>query len=157
MPKLNKFDELKRDDLLKLCLEQENELEQLRPRPPKFKLGQVLFSQGKNAYNWAGQPGTFFVVLSVENRMGKWYYGYAKAPGSAFHAFPEEKLRAATALELTGMDQPQATITESGPNQNPTTQTLNPNNVYPNASYAQQHAQLQHLAFDIETADGGLE
>ncbi len=119
MPKINKFDSLDRDGLLRQCIELEDELERLRPKPPRFKLGQLVACSSKAPYNWAGQPATFYVVLSVENRGGKWYYGYAKTSSQgSFHAFPEDKLRAITQMELTGIEtpgiQPQASVAETG-------------------------------------------
>ena len=96
----NKFDSLTRDDLLKRLLEQEDELLRLRPKPSKFRLGQVLMYQGKHPF-WALQPGATFVVLSVESRNGKWYYGYSRV-GHNFQVFPEEKCRALTPTETDG-------------------------------------------------------
>ena len=102
MPK-NKFDALDKADLLKLCLEQEQELENLRPKPPKFKLGQLICnaSGGKNPW-MRGQPAIHFVVLSVENRAGEWHYGYSQLNQHSFNVFPEKKLRALTKTELDG-------------------------------------------------------
>lgn len=100
----NKFDAYTKDDLLRLCLQQESELEQLRPKPAKFKMGQVLAC--KQAH-WTGQPAGFFSVLSVELRNGKWFYGFAKTTGynnngQTYQTFPEDKLRVLTATEIDG-------------------------------------------------------
>jgi hypothetical protein len=100
--KKNKFDELNRMDLLKLVLEQEDELEKLRPKPAKFKLGQVL-ALVVSKHQWhPGQPAVYFSVLSVENRLGEWHYGYSRAGVSTFHAYPEKKLRALAQSEIDG-------------------------------------------------------
>lgn len=136
MKKPNKFDSLDREELLRRCLEQEDELEKLRPSPPKFKLGQLLASPSKNAYGWQGQPASYFIALSVENRMGRWFYGYAKhsSPG-AFHAFPEDKLRAITPEELNGLEAP--VVAPAGPMvQGVTNNSLTPvpAPIYPNLS-----------------------
>lgn len=112
----NKFDKLTKEDLLKACLEMEDELERLRPKPAKYKLGQVL----AHVKGWPfppgsfhrGQPGHLFVVLSVECRGGLWYYGYAKRPGSSgpgsFSTYPESQVRALTPTEIDGQSPAQS-------------------------------------------------
>jgi len=109
----SKFDELKRDDLLRLCLEQESELEQLRPKPAKFKLakfklGQLVALMTKNPW-MQGQPAIFFVVLSVQHQAGEWHYGYARSGPHNFHVHAERKCRALTPTELDGTQAPTST------------------------------------------------
>lgn len=104
----NKFDNLSRGDLLRSCLEMEDELERLRPKPAKFKLGQIVVSPGKSPYGGA-QPCFAFTILSVEQRNGKWHYGWDKHSVHGFRVFPEEKLRALTPTEIDGSAQ--ATVT----------------------------------------------
>jgi len=99
--KKNKFLDLSRDELIRALLELEDENAKLRPAPAKYKLGQVLAYGTKNPI-WNGQPTAYFQVLSVENRMGKWHYGYQKSGIHGFGVFPEDKCRALTATELDG-------------------------------------------------------
>jgi len=99
--KKNKFADLDRDGLIRACLELENENAQLRPKPALYKLGQVLAYGTKNPI-WNGQPAAYFQVLSVENRMGKWHYGYQKSGIHGFGVFPEDKCRAITVNEFDG-------------------------------------------------------
>jgi hypothetical protein len=122
--KENKFNTLKREDLLKLCLEMESELEQLRPKPAKFKLGQLVALVAKNPW-YTGQPAIFFAVLSVEHRAGEWHYGYAKSGPHNFHVHPERKCRALTPTELDGNPSSSPDVEVSLPQ--PTTQSTQPN------------------------------
>lgn len=102
----NKFEELKRDELLGLCLQMEDELEKLRPKPAKFKLGQLLaYTGNKNAW-MREQPAIYFVVLSLESRDGTWFYGHSKKDAQNWHTFPEKKCRELTKTELDGSDAP---------------------------------------------------
>lgn len=109
MIKPNKFEMLTHAELVLACLELEDEVSRLRPKPPKFKLGQVL-AYGMKHPIWIGQPTTLFTVLSVEHRNGKWMYGYAQnvAASGVFQLWPEDKLRALTPAEIDGT-QPAAT------------------------------------------------
>jgi hypothetical protein len=108
-PKPNKFESLTKDDLLRLVLEQEDELEKWRPKPPKYKLGQVLVSTKTKHPYWTGQTAVYFQVISLECRGGKWHYGYARTNTQGiFHSFSEETLRELTQAELTGTTAPAA-------------------------------------------------
>jgi hypothetical protein len=99
--KPNKFDELKRDDLLRLVLEMEDELETLRPKPARFKLGQLVAFRAPNQY-WKGQPAVYFSVLSTELRNGEWFYGHSRSGPQTFVVYPEKKCRELTQTELDG-------------------------------------------------------
>lgn len=106
--KKSKFDVATREELLKIVLEQEDELVKLRPAPAKFKLGQLVAQESKPNFKhpfWGGQPTLFFTVLSVENRHGDWYYGYAKS-GIGFLVFAEKQLRELNKVELEGVVAP---------------------------------------------------
>lgn len=106
--KKSKFDLATRDDLLKIVLEQEDELAKLRPAPAKFKLGQLVAQENRPNFKhpvWNGQPSIYFTVLSVENRHGDWYYGYAKS-ASGFLVFAEKQLRELNKVELEGVVAP---------------------------------------------------
>lgn len=106
MTKSNKFDGLNKTELLQKCLEQEDELVKLRPKPAKFRLGQIV--AGKNP-NWSGQTHSYFKVLSVEYKYGQWSYGYATAAGGKFQTRPEEELRALSITEMDGTPEALAT------------------------------------------------
>jgi hypothetical protein len=129
--KSNKFDDLKRDDLLRMLLEQEDELERYRPKPAKFKLGQLLaLPLGPGKHQWhPGQPAIFFVALALEHRNGEWHYGYSQRGPGLFNLYPEKKLRALTATEIDGtaMDgTPEATPSQVLPQAPQPGQTPNP-------------------------------
>lgn len=106
----SKFEALSKDDLLRVCLEQEDELEKLRPKPAKFRFGQVLRAENSVLrQTYAGQPYVYFTVLYVEYRNGKWHYGYAKRTNSVtggFNTLPEDVLRAVSTAEVEGTIQP---------------------------------------------------
>lgn len=101
--KNNKFDALKRDDLLKLCVELEDELRTLRPPPARFKVGQALAYGLKNPW-LRGQPTLLFVVLSVENLNGEWYYGHSRNGPHGFAVYSEKHLRALSSKEKDGSE-----------------------------------------------------
>lgn len=133
MTKQNKFEVLTREELVLACLELEDELARLRPKPPKYKMGQVLAFGIKHPM-WVGQPTVFFTVLSVEHRNGKWLYGYAAnvGPGGTFQTYPEDRLRPLTPTEIDGT-QPAATLATPAAME---ASTVTAPNTAPNTGYA---------------------
>ena len=110
----NPFDTMDRQELIRRCLEQEDELRVLRPKPAKFKLGQVVAQGTKN--NWMrGQPALYFSILSVENRLGEWYYGYNINGPHSFAVFPEKALRVLDATEMDGTAEKSAQVGSAFP------------------------------------------
>jgi hypothetical protein len=104
----NKFDSLKRDELLRHCIELEDELQRLRPKPPKFKLGQLLAFTGQKNPWMRDQPAIYFTVLALEQRAQEWYYGHSKSSSSptGWHSYAEKKCRELTKTELDGTPAP---------------------------------------------------
>lgn len=103
--KKNRFEEFNKEDLLRICLEQEDELQKLRPKPAKFKVGQVVAIGHKNSW-MNGQPAVFFQILNVEHKNGEWHYAYATGPGQTFMTYLEKHLRALTPSEIEGLKSP---------------------------------------------------
>jgi hypothetical protein len=99
----SKFESLDKTELVKKCLEQEDELEKLRPKPPKFKVGQVLAFPSKP--QWTGQPAAYFSVLRIERRPdGGWGYAYSVGLQGSGAFYPENKLRPLSSIELEGIE-----------------------------------------------------
>jgi hypothetical protein len=113
MKSRNKFDDLKREDMLRLLLEQEDELEKYRPKPARFKLGQLLALDVPKNQSYPGQPAIYFSVLNLEYKNSEWHYGYSQRALGLFNTYPERKLRALSATEVDGSAMP-AQPTASG-------------------------------------------
>jgi hypothetical protein len=120
--KPNKFDELSRAELLQRVLVQEDELERLRPKPPKFKLGQLVAYWDPKAptanfkHPWMpGQPAVYFTILSMELKNEGWFYGHSRTNAQsqpAFSLYPEKKCRALLPTELDGSNALEAQETD---------------------------------------------
>lgn len=107
----NKFEEMSRMELLRLCLELEDENEKLRPKPPRFKLGQLVayyepkMAPGAFKHPWhPGQPAIYFTVLSLELKNEGWFYGHTRTSAQNFAYYPEKKCRELTEMELKGQE-----------------------------------------------------
>lgn len=102
MKNKTKFDELSRDELLKACLELEDENATLRPKPARFKQGQLVAYTGARNPWMREQPAIYFTVLSTECNNGLWFYGHSKSGPQSWHLYPEKKCRELTEAELKG-------------------------------------------------------
>jgi hypothetical protein len=102
----NKFETASRDELLRRVLELEDEVERYRPKPPKFKLGQLVAFAGQKNPWMREQPAIYFTVLSLELKENGWHYGHSKNSPTTFVTYPEKKCRELTKTELEGDSNP---------------------------------------------------
>jgi hypothetical protein len=96
--------DLDKDALLELALKQAAELDQLRPKPPKFKRGQVVYFTPLGLY-------TKILRTKVESSQ-HWYSHRPSEPTNPYGPrgcwFPEDKLVALSATDINGEENPDA-------------------------------------------------
>lgn len=103
----NKYSDLPTEALVAKLLELETEIAALRPPPPKFRVGQVVFAT-QNAVADGAAP-RYFEILAHRVFNNSNQYAWKAARGGLLPQYswaPEDRLRALTQTEFDGTPMP---------------------------------------------------